>query len=267
MLHDTGSVTTTTVNGAELYYEVHGAGDPVLLLHGGFCSLEMMRPLLEALAAEYTVFAFERPGHGRSADVDGPIGYDRSVADTLGFMDAVGLTAPHVVGFSDGAIIGLLVALQHPDRIRSLVSISGNLDPSGFVDDIGSSESEGETADVADDTDIADSADITDRADTPRDHYDRLSPDGPEHADVVLAKLMHLWTTEPSIDPAELADVRTPTLVMAGDHDVIRLEHSALIANSVPGGQLCIVPGAGHGLIDERGPFVTFAVREFLAAQ
>jgi len=245
-------VTTTTVHGADLYYEVHGAGDPVLLVHGGFCSLEMMRPQLEALAAEYTVYAFERPGHGRSADVDGPIGYDRSVADTLGFMDAVGVTAPHIVGFSDGAIIGLLVALQHPGRIRSLVSISGNLDPAGFVADIGSPEAEG--ADVADDTD------------TTRELYDRLSPDGPGHADVVLAKLMHLWSTEPSIDPAELAAVTTPTLVMAGDHDVVRLDHTALIADSIPGARLCIVPGAGHGLIDERGPFVTFAVRDFLAS-
>jgi len=243
-------MTITTVRDHPIYHEVHGTGEPVLLLHGGFCSLEMMRPQLEALAAEYTVYAPERPGHGRTADRPGPFGYAQSVDDTVAYLDAVGLDSVHVVGFSDGAIIGLLLALQHPGRIRSLVSISGNLDPTGFVEN--SSDENNQTPDAAPEPDRT------------REFYDLLSPDGPEHGDVVVDKLMTLWTTEPSIAPADLATVSVPTLVMAGDHDVIKLEHSALIATSIPRGELCIVPGAGHGLIESRGEFVTFAVQQFL---
>lgn len=241
-------MTITIVRDHPTYHEVHGDGEPVLLLHGGFCSLEMMRPQLEALADEYTVYAPERPGHGRTADRPGPFGYAQSVDDTIAYLDAVGLDSVHVVGFSDGAIIGLLLALQHPGRIRSLVSISGNLDPTGFVE----TDDENKTPDAAPEPDRT------------REFYDLLSPDGPEHGDIVVDKLMTLWTTEPSIAPADLASVAVPTLVMAGDHDVIRLEHSALIATSIPRGQLCIVPGAGHGLLESRGEFVTFAVQHFL---
>jgi pimeloyl-ACP methyl ester carboxylesterase len=245
-------VSRTTIDGTAVYYEVHGSGEPVLLLHGGFCSLETMRPQMIALAAAgYEVYAPERAGHGRSADEDGPLSYERSVSQTVAFLDAVGVSRPHVVGFSDGAIIGLMLALGPSRRIRSLVSISGNLDPSGFV------------AEGAEGV-LPPRADSTDRS---RELYDELSPDGPDHADVVLAKLMRLWTTEPHIDHAALAAIDVPVLVMAGDRDVVSLEHSRLMAASIPAGELCIVPAAGHGLLDERPGFVTFAVREFLAAR
>jgi pimeloyl-ACP methyl ester carboxylesterase len=243
---------TVPIDGTAIYHEVHGVGDPVLLLHGGFSSIEAMRPQLDALAAAgFAVYAPERAGHGRSADEGGAFSYARSVAQTLAYLDAVGVEAPHVVGFSDGAIIGLLLALELPRCIRSLVAISGNLDPSGFV------------AEGAEGVFPAGEG----APDRSREIYGELSPDGPEHADVVLAKLMELWTTEPHIERASLARIAVPVLVMAGDRDVIALDHSRLMATSIPRGQLCIVPGAGHGLLDEREAFVTFAVREFLAAQ
>src|SRR5690606_35497787 len=95
-------------------------------LHGGLCSAEVMRPLSEELDG-YAVYAPERPGHGRTADRPSPFHYADGVADTVAVLDALGLASAHVVGFSDGAIIGLLLALGHPDRVRSLVAISGNL--------------------------------------------------------------------------------------------------------------------------------------------
>jgi len=261
-------MTIVSINGTDIYHEVHGSGEPVLLLHGGFCSIEMMRPQIEDLASDYTVYAPERPGHGRSPDVPGPISYAQSVADTLDFLDAVGVQRPHIVGFSDGAIIGLTIALQHPERLRSLVAISGNLDPSGFVagliaDDTAESAT---PADEADDADETDNADEEIALDPTRVIYNALSPDGPEHADVVLDKLLHLWTHEPNIPADELAGISAPVLIMAGDRDVITLEHSRLMAFSIPEGALCIVPGASHALLDERPGFVTFAVQDFLAS-
>ena len=236
-----------------LYSEVIGSGEPILLLHGGFCSLESMRPQADALASDYRVYAFERPGHGRSADIDGAYSYALCVADTLAYLDAQGLDSVHVVGYSDGAIIGLLLALDHPERIRSLVAISGNLDPSAF-------EPSGASAALTLDS----LAKPADRPNLEEMHYRRLSPDGPEHMKVVLDKLFTLWTTEPHIDPARLASITAPTLVMSGDRDSIPPQHSLLIAASIPGAQLCIVPGTSHGLVAERPERVGSIIQEFL---
>ena len=250
-------MTFQRLNGAELYSEVAGEGEPVLLLHGGFCSLEAFRAQSDALVGDHRVFAFERPGHGRSADVDGPFSYAAGVADTLAYMDANGLESAHLVGYSDGAVIGLLMAVEHPGRVRSLVAISGNLDPSGFTH---AAESTGALVlDTPAATPVAD-----DEPSVERMLYNRLSPDGPHHADVVLEKLVALWTSEPGIDPSSLRSITAPTLVMSGDRDSIRPDHSLLIASSIPGARLAIVPGASHGLVAEHPELVSQLIRGFL---
>nr|WP_296775687.1 alpha/beta hydrolase [Rhodococcus sp. (in: high G+C Gram-positive bacteria)] len=241
---------TVRVDGAEIYHEIQGTGDPVLLLHGGFYSIEIMRPQMNSLSPRYRVHAPERTGHGRTPDSEDPFTYAAGLADTLAYMDAVGLKDPHIIGFSDGAIIGLLLAMKHPERIRSLISISGNLHPSGFV------------GDDSDNWKIA----RPPGPDIAREHYDALSPDGPKHGDVVMQKLMRLWTTEPDITPAELSTISVPTLVMAGDRDSIRAEHSRLIATSIPRGELCIVPGVGHGLMERQPAIVDVAISSFLTS-
>jgi pimeloyl-ACP methyl ester carboxylesterase len=244
------------INGVDLYSEVHGRGDPVLLLHGGFCSLESLRAQSDALVADHQVFAFERPGHGRSPDIDEEYSYAGGVTDTLAYLDAQGLGSVDVIGYSDGAIIGLLLAIDHPDRVRSLIAISANLDPSAFTDSV-----EGAGAPVLDAP--AQAADDGE-PDVERMLYERLSPDGPEHADDVLAKLFRLWTSEPRIPPADLAGVRSRTLVMSGDRDTIRPDHSLLIASSIAGAQLAIVPGTTHNLIAERPELISVLIEGFL---
>jgi len=240
-----------SILGNNLYSEVAGHGEPVLLLHGGFCSLESLRAQSDALASSYSVLAFERPGHGRSADIEGEYDYSQGVAETLAYLDANGIDSAHIVGYSDGAIIGLLLASLHPSRVRSLVAISGNLDPSGFT-----FSAEGQPVL---------SPDLVTSEGSERAHYDALSPDGAAHGDVVMEKLFRLWTTQPSISPSSLASVTAPVLVMSGDHDTIRLDHSALIAASIPGAQLCVVPGASHALVAEKPEFIAGVIREFLA--
>jgi pimeloyl-ACP methyl ester carboxylesterase len=252
------------IGGVDLYSEIAGDGEPVLLLHGGFCSLESLRAQSDALVPDHRVYAFERPGHGRSADLDEEYSYARGIADTLAYLDAVGLASAHVVGYSDGAILGLLLALDHPERVRSLTAISANLDPSAFTDTAGAvpvlrplpKEPEPEPAP---ETETAEP-----EPDVERLHYERLSPDGPEHADAVLAKLFRLWTSEPRIDPKDLDRIVAPVLVMSGDRDTIRPDHSLLIAASIPGAQLCVVPGTSHNLIAERPELISLLVRGFL---
>ena len=240
------------LDGIKSYYEVQGSGEPLLLLHGGFCTIELTQAQLDHLASSYEVHAPERPGHGRTRDRDGPISFEGMVADTLAYLDALEVGPAHVVGFSDGAIIGLLLARDHPGRVRSLVAISGNLDPGGFVEE---TASEGDTSEAADDDEWG-----------IRAAYDRLSPDGPAHGDVIMEKLMAMWLSQPQIAPDSLATVRAPTLVMAGQHDAIRTDHTLLIAGSIPGAQVAIVPGASHMLMQERPELVNLMISDFLAA-
>ncbi len=109
--------------GLHTYYEVHGEGDPLVLLHGGFCPLETLDGLTPTLAQSYRVIAPERRGHGRTADVEGPITYDNMAADTIAFLDAVSVSGAHLVGWSDGAIVALLVARERPALAGKLVLI------------------------------------------------------------------------------------------------------------------------------------------------
>ena len=233
---------------ARIYYEVHGKGEPVLLVHGGFCSIETMRTQIDDLATSREVHAPERPGHGRTADDGEPFAYERMAGQTIAYMDAVDLAAADVIGFSDGAIIGLLLARDHPSRVRSLTAISGNLNTSGFVPE--------QEADVA----FGEAALSALFAD-----YDRLSPDGPERRPDVFRRMAEMWGSQPEIAPDSLAAITCPVLVMAADRDAISIEHTVAIRDAIPGARLCIVPGATHMLLGERPELVAVALHEFLS--
>ncbi|MEQ6899044.1 alpha/beta hydrolase [Microbacterium sp. KR10-403] len=238
----------------QVYAEVAGAGEPVLLLHGGFGSIEAVRTLFEALAQTHRVHAYERPGHGRTPDVPGEYDYRRDVDDARAFLDEQEVDAAHLVGYSDGGVIALLLALAHPDRVLSVTAIGANLDATAFADT------------VPDGIPILPPPEP--RADDPdreRQWYARLSPDGPAHADIVLAKLQRLWAKGPEIAPADLEAITAPTLVVSADRDTIRVDHSLLIAASIPRAQLCIVPGATHDLLAERPALIATVVTDFLA--
>ncbi|QDZ16856.1 alpha/beta hydrolase [Humibacter ginsenosidimutans] len=247
--------------GAEVYHEVSGAGEPVVLLHGGFCSIETMRPQIECLSKHYRVFAMERPGHGRSADREGPITYRGIVADVVAYLDTMRLDDAHLLGFSDGGIAGLLLAIDHAERVRSLVAIGANTDPEGLVD-----EAEGVGSKSGPPGAPGDRARLVRRIeeDMQRD-YERLSPDGPLHADVVREKLARLWRDEPHIPLERLRAVASPTLIMAADRDSITIEHTLAMAEGIPGAQLCIVPGSTHLVMMERPHLVNRIVMDFLA--
>jgi pimeloyl-ACP methyl ester carboxylesterase len=241
---------TVDASGTPLYYDVTGTGEPVVFLHGGQCSAEVMRELSETLDG-YAVHAPERPGHGRTPDRPGPFHYADGVADTLTVMDAAGLESAHVVGFSDGAIIGMLMALEHPDRVRSLVHISGNLHPG---DDVYRADDDPTVTVPQEQIDLI------------MREYAELSPDGADHNAVIWPRVLQMWQTEPDIDPASLAALAMPVLVMAGDRDSMALEHTVLIQRSIPGAQLAIVPDASHMLVRERPRLVGAILQDFLDA-
>jgi pimeloyl-ACP methyl ester carboxylesterase len=230
-----------------MYHELHGTGDPLVLLHGGFCSIETMRLQIEDLSRDRAVYAPERPGHGRTADDGEPFTYERMAAGTIDYMDAAGVERADLVGFSDGAVIGLLLARDHPDRVRSLAAISGNLSPAGSVPPDEAAAAFGDEALAALFAD-----------------YDRLSPDGPEHRQAVWERVALMWDTQPDIDPASLGRIRCPVLVMAADRDVISLGHTVSIRDAIPGARLCVVPGATHMLLAQRPDVVSAGLRGLL---
>jgi pimeloyl-ACP methyl ester carboxylesterase len=121
------------VEGVQTWYQDHGTGDPLVLLHGGFSDASEFGGTTPALAERFHVFTPERRGHGHTPDVPGPISYELMAADTVAFLDQLKISRSHLVGHSDGANVALLVALTRPDLVDRLVLISGNFHHDGLV--------------------------------------------------------------------------------------------------------------------------------------
>jgi pimeloyl-ACP methyl ester carboxylesterase len=242
------------VLGVETYYETDGGGTPLLLLHGGFGGVSDFASQFPEFARHYKVIAFERHGHGHTADTDKPLSYGSMADQTVAFMDALKLGPCVLVGWSDGATVALLVAISRPDLVRSLVYVSQNYDQSG-ISPQARKWIESMTAESF-------------RKDEPNlaKRYDEVSPDGPSHFAVVVDKTKNLWLKEPNITREELARISVPTLVMSADRDVIPVEHMAEIARSIKGAQLCVIPGTTHFLLSERPQLVNTVILDFLRA-
>jgi len=226
-------------------------GEPLLLLHGGTAPIELWAPQRAAFAAKYTVYLPERRVHGRTADVPGPITYELMADDTIAFMDALGISSAHLVGWSDGGNIGMIMAIQRPDLVRTLVSIGGNFHYNGL------------TAEFCESM----------LAWTPENFaplivalHGRISPGGPESVGSMLKKVVANASTGPTLTPADLAKITAPTLVLVGDDDCCTLEHSIELYRSVPNAQLCVVPGANHGVPLEKPVIVNEAILAFIAS-
>jgi pimeloyl-ACP methyl ester carboxylesterase len=237
-------------NGVDTYYEVDGEGEPVVLLHGGFVTIDSWAPQRAALGARYRLYLPERRGHGRTPDVDGPLSYAVMAADTIAFMDAVGLPSAHLVGWSDGAIVGLEVALARPELVRSLVLIGTAAHLDGWRPE---ERAEAET--------------MTPASLPPfiREAYDRLSPDGPDHFPIVFERLLAEWRTEPRHELAELGAVSARTLILVGDRDGVTVEHAAAMQRAIPDAQLAVVPGADHFLTFRKPDLANRLLLDFLA--
>jgi pimeloyl-ACP methyl ester carboxylesterase len=237
--------------GVRTYYEAHGSGEPLVLLHGGLCAIETFSGLTPQLAERFRVYLPERRGHGRTPDIEGPITYELMAQDTIAFLDALGLSSVHLVGWSDGAVVGLLVALHRPDLVRRLVMIGQNVNPSGLVPEAAEMMKLEKMPDML--------------PPMLRELYAAVSPDGPEHWDVVVDKMWQMIKTEPDIALTELEKVSVPTLVVVADHDFVTVEHASAMQRALPESRLEVVPDATHGLPMEKPEVVARLVLDFLA--
>jgi pimeloyl-ACP methyl ester carboxylesterase len=236
--------------GVKTWYEAEGAGDPLLLLHGGLCTNQTWGAQRADLAARYRVFLPERRGHGHTPDVEGPLSYQDMANDTVAFIESVVGSPAHLVGWSDGGIVALLVAIARPDLVRKVVAVGANFLPGP----------ESSAAPAMLDHMSADAPAMA----AFRDMYDAVSPDGADHWPIVVHKVVDMIRTQPTISPDELARISAPTLVLVGDDDLMTLEHTIALYRAIPDSELAVVPGTSHALPMEKPEQVNRLILDFL---
>jgi pimeloyl-ACP methyl ester carboxylesterase len=232
------------INGIRLYYETFGSGPPVLVLHGGTGSLEDMRCQIAALAAERFVVAPDSRGQGRSSDADVPLSYGLMADDMLKLLDRLAIGRVDIVGWSDGGIIGLDLAIHHPERVRRLVAIGANYDVDG----------------------LAHPPALTSRPPRPPWVYSHYAPD-PGHWPVLYQKVITMWRTLPHYSMSELGGIKAPTLIVAGEFDEIKREHTDRLVKAIPEAQEFIVTGATHFAVTQNHGVVDARILRFLDAR
>ena len=229
-------------------YEWANNGETVLLLHGGLSNTDSFADVMVApLESGFHLYAYDRAGHGRSADQPGSFHFDFQCSEAIAFISEVVKEPVHLVGYSDGANIALMVAIARPDLVKSIVSIAANFSADGIVE-----LPEFDPAGISEEN---------------RAEYAAMSPDAPETLDAKIEKMHEIWKVEPNIKITDIAEISVPTLVMAGDDDVVKHSHTIDLYEAVPLGQLAIVPGTSHGLVKEKPEVVTALIKSFLSDQ
>ena len=275
---------TLDVLGHPTWYTVQGAGDEtVLLLHGGLSNSDALLDSIGGPLAEHRrVAAFDRRGHGRTGDTPEAFHFESMVDETIAVIEHIGGPV-HIVGWSDGGIVGLLLALRRPELVGRLVAIGANYHWNVLPDLTGAAASDGvEAGEAAQMAAIVGGdaappeAEAADGDEVPTDHpvvarmaaaYAERSPDGPDHFAVVAAKGFHLFGVEPELTVEDLARVSVAVLLMAGDDDLIPLSHTAAFFAGLPEAQLSIVPGASHALPLEHPQEVVGLIERFLGSE
>jgi pimeloyl-ACP methyl ester carboxylesterase len=239
-------VTTISLNGHPTWVRLpRGKGPMLVLLHGGMSSsASLLKSIGPSLAKRYRVAAFDRRGHGRTADTEESFSYDAMASETIAFIEHLKRRVS-LIGHSDGGNVALIVAMRRPDLLRRIVVIGANYHFEGLMPV--------PSFDVESD-DFAQWA----------QRFGENSPDGPEHARAVEEKTRVMTFSQPTLTTQDLATIPVPTLVMAGDDDVATLAHTCSMYEAIPEAQLAIVPGTSHMLLKERTNVSVRIIEHFL---
>jgi pimeloyl-ACP methyl ester carboxylesterase len=229
--------------GIKTWYDRAGDdGEPLVLLHGGLVGNGSWGMQMPVFAQTFRVFAPERRGHGHTPDVEGPMTYEAMAADTIAFLEHVVGEPAHLVGWSDGGNVALLVAIERPDLVRKIVVSGANYDTNGMVhpeppnpDEVGIFKA----------------------------MYEAESPDGPDHWPVVFGKIVDMWMNF-AIPEDRLRSIQAPTLVVSGDDDMISLEHTIAMYQAIPNSALAVIPHASHIVLMEHADLVNSMIVRFL---
>jgi pimeloyl-ACP methyl ester carboxylesterase len=252
------------VNGLQMYYEIHGSGEPLVLLHGAFGAIDLWGPILTTLAEHHQVIAVELQGHGHTADIiDRPLDYEQMANDVAALMKHLGVTQADVVGYSMGGTTGLQLAIRHPERVHKLVTVSPNYRSDGYYPEL-LAGLQMMTPDIF--------------VGTPEQAaYLRHAPH-PEDFPVLVEK-QKVLPREFAFPDEDVAAIIAPTLLVYGDSDVVRPEHAVALfrllgggvpsdlTGSLPSSQLAILPGTTHrSIVNERADQLLAVIEPFLAA-
>ena len=251
------------VHGMQMYYEVSGQGDPLIVLHGAYMNIPSMGAIVPKLAATHTVYALELQGHGRTTDVDRPITYANLADDVAAFMDAVGLAKADVFGYSMGAQAGLQLAIRHPSKVSKLVAASVAYDLRGWQPEFQAAIPQMTVESILGMPFHAE--------------YRKLTPN-PEGFPALAEKLIAL-EHQPMAWEAEVAKVKIPALIIVGDADVATLEHSVALFRLLGGGgmgdmgkplaasRLAVLPATSHTAVITQPDLLLALIEPFLRGQ
>jgi pimeloyl-ACP methyl ester carboxylesterase len=213
---------TFTHDGVKLYYEVYGAGEPLLLVHGNGGSIGNFKAQIDFFRKGYKVIAMDSRDQGRSGDSPDTITYEKMTDDLAALLDHLKTGPVNVLGWSDGGIEALLLGIRHPEKVKKIAAMAANLNP---------------TAEALSPEVIAMAKSMMDSIPAAA----QKTPQGKREL-----KVIQMAIEEPHINPKALEAINAPTLVMASDHDLIRDEHTLQIYHNIPNSQLCIFPDATH---------------------
>jgi len=251
------------VNGMQMYYEVSGTGDPIVVLHGAYMNIPSMGAIIPMLAKTHRVYALELQGHGRTTDIDRPITYQNLADDVAAFMDAVGLPKADVFGYSMGAAAALQLAIRHPAKVNKLVEASGGYDAKGFQPAF--------TAMIPTMTPEM-------FANTPMPAEYRKLAANPGGFPELARKLIQL-EKEPMAWEADVRKLKTPVLLISGDADVATLEHTVSLFRILGGGEmggmgkplpasrLAVLPATSHTAVITQADLLIAFIEPFLKGE
>ena len=214
------------IRGFKMYYETYGKGEPLLIIHGNGGSIVNFSNQIPYFAKNYQVILADSRAQGKSVDPTDSLSYEMMTDDLNALLDQLGLKSCYVIGWSDGGINGLLLAIRHPDKVKKLAVTGANLWP---------------------DTTAVDPFVYNWAMKYNQNLLETMKKPGANIAQTKnQLKLAHLLSYEPHITIQQLQTITCPTLVIGGDHDVIRPKHTMLIAQSIPNSYLWIIPNSGH---------------------
>lgn len=236
--------TYAAVNGLQMYYEVHGRGRPLVLLHGGLQTIDLtFGPTIAPLAEHHQVIAPELQGHGHTADIEREMSVDCLAGDVLRLLGQLGIGRADFLGFSLGGLVALAVTLRQPSLVNRLVLASTHYRRDGYHPEILAPEDHPDTGRMPTETEFK----------TWKEAYARVAPD-PEHFEVVVARTSAMVAGLEGWSPSDLRTIQAPTLVLVGDHDFVRLDHATEMLELIPHAQLAVLPDTTHmGVMQDAG--------------
>jgi pimeloyl-ACP methyl ester carboxylesterase len=237
------------INGIRLFHVEIGSGPPVVLLHGGLANSDYFGEQARALAQAYRVILVDSRGHGRSTRDQRPFGYDLMADDVAALLDTLKIDKAAIVGWSDGAIIGLDLTMRHPERVTRIFAFGANTSTTGLRDDVEKNPT---------------FAAFVARASR---EYAKLSATPGQYADF-HDQIGKMWEHEPNWTEAQLREIRTPVWVVDGEHDEgIKREHTEYMAATIPGARLLILPNVSHFAFLQDPSRFNSAILSFLGEQ